>query len=428
MFVVSCILIPWDLWLTYSRGGWLIAALIVATFLITKFWKGKPPSGATVALCLLAALFVPLIVSPDAVSEELMRVRPASILDRIKDTMTVLQRLSYWKATLAMIRENMWFGVGWGAFEKAYPRYMIPGGYPVKLAHNNYLQVWAETGIIGLNAFVGLWLVVVYTFWRKARSSSVGSLRGIACGFGAAVIGFLAQSLTDFSLYLPTLAYLLFAMLGLLVAVPDNEKDKFSIRFPNLAAKAAAALVIVYMIFLYRSFAGLNLYLRVEAERNKAFPTELARRQGFKTDPRLQHAVLRNSVRLLRRSVQYFPLDSDSRHMLGDSYLRLAQMENAPLLLGDAIRQLERAAALDPWSPYVFQSLAVAYWVAGNAKSEQQMFQKALQAELQAAKNFPVNPEFHDKLVQIYKSLGMEQESAREAATAEELRKQYKEF
>jgi hypothetical protein len=430
LFLASCVLIPWDLWLTYSRGGWLTALVVFAVFLVVRFWKGKSPSVGTMLVVFFVALLAVSAISPNAVCEELMRVRHATILDRIRDSKTVIQRLSYWKAALAMIRENMWLGVGWGAFEKAYPRYMILGGYPVKLAHNNYLQVWAETGIIGLNAFIGLWLVFLYTFWRKARSCSVGELRGIACGLGAGIVGFLAQSLTDFSLYLPTLAYLVFAILGLLVAIPDSEseKDKFSIRFPNMAGVAGIALTVIYFMFLYKSFVGLNLYVRVEAERNKAFPTELARRQGFKADPRVQHAVLRNSVVLLKRSVRYFPLDSDSRHMLGDSYLRLAQSEGEPSLLGDGIRQLEQAGALDPWSPYIFQSLAVAYWVAGNTKSEPDLFRKALQAELQASRNFPVNPEFHDKLVQIYKSLGMEKKARAEAALSADLQKHYKEF
>ncbi|MBI5118074.1 O-antigen ligase family protein [Candidatus Poribacteria bacterium] len=430
LFLVSCVLIPWDLWLTYSRGGWLTAVVVVAVFLVVRFQKKNPPSPGTVLVIFLLALLAASVVTPDAVCEELMRVRHASILERIRDSKTVLQRLSYWKAGLGMIRENMWLGVGWGAFEKAYPRYMILGGYPVKLAHNNYLQVWAETGIIGLNAFIGLWLVFLYTFWRKAWSYSVGDLRGIACGLGAGIVGFLAQSLTDFSLYLPTLAYFIFAMVGLLVAIPDSEseEDKFSIRFPSKAGVVCIAVVAIYLVFLYRSFVGLNLYVRVEAERNKAFPTELARRQGFKADPRMQHAVLRNSLVLLKRSVRYFPLDSDSHHMLGDSYLRLAQSEGAPSLLVDAIKELERAGALDPWSPYVFQSLAVAYWVAGNSKTEPGLFRKALQAELQASRNFPVNPEFHDRLVQIYKALGMEKEAGAEAALSAELQKHYKEF
>jgi hypothetical protein len=327
-----------------------------------------------------------------------------------------------------MVKDNPWLGVGWGAFEKAYPRYMILGGYPVKLAHNNYLQVWAETGLLGLNAFIGMWLVSIYTFWRKARTEAPAELRPIACALGAGLIGFLVHSMVDFGLYLPTIMYCVYAFLGLLVAVPSRreEKDKFALRFPAAAAAISVAALCVFMVFLYRSFAALSIYMHVEEERNKAFPTQYAMARGFQSDPQRQRKVLAASVSPLKKSIDYFPLDADSRHMLGDTYVRMAQMENAPYLLGKAKEQLERAAELNPLSPYVYQSLATAYWIDGNKNRNPEMFQKALDAELRASENFPLNPEYHRKLVQIYKSLEMKERAQEHAQLAKELQKHFK--
>ncbi len=103
-------------------------------------------------------------------------------------------------------------------------------------------------------------------------------------------------------------------------------------------------------------------------------------------------------------------------------------MEKKPYLLSDAIRHFERAAELNPLSPEVFQSLATAYWIAGNTTEKAELFQLALEAELRASENFPVNPEYHDKLRQIYESLGMDEKAKEERRKFKELKKHYRRF
>ncbi len=431
LFAVSCILILWNLWLTYSRGAWLSAIAIIFVCLAARFLgKRNIPTGKVAAMLFGAILLAEVLTSADASSADSSATQEISIMSRLTDSVSVKQRISYWKAAIEMAKDKPWLGVGWGAYEKAYPRYMILGGYPVKLAHNNYFQVWAETGILGLNAFVGMWLVFLYTFWKKARPGAAGELRGIACGLGAANIGFLVNSLVDFALYLPTLMYYVYAFLGLLVAVPTDrdEKDKFTFKFSAYRALTLIAATCVLVWFVQRSYMALSLYMQVESERNKAFPTAFAIQQGFKADPERQRRVLRESIGRLERSVAYFPLSGNARHMLGDTYLRLAQMEKTPYLLSDAIRHLERAGELSPLSPEVFESLATAYWTAGNETKKPELFQKALEAELRASANFPVDPGYHDKLRQIYKSMGMHEEAEQERLKSQELKKHYKLF
>lgn len=428
-FIISCVLIPWNLWLTYSRGGWLSAVVIVFVIFTLMVWRKIAALRRNLAVLIFLSFFLgSVLMSGNADSAQKIHVREESLLQRLKDSTTIVQRFSYWETGWEMIKDKPWFGVGWGAFEKAYPRYMLLGGYPVKLAHNNYLQVWAETGVVGLNAFVGMWLIFCYAFWRKVRSESVGELRGIAIGLGAGVFGFLAHSMVDFDLYLPTLTYFVFALMGLLVAVPaqGDEEDKFTIRLPITVTLILIICACTYFLFLFRSFMGLSIANRVETERNTAFPTAFAMKRGFKPDPEKQRKVLEESIPFLKKSIRYFPLDADAHHMLGDTYLRLAQAEDAPYLLDEAITSFQRAGELNPLSPYVFQSLATAYWLYGNKMRKPEMFHKALQAEKRASENFPVNPEYHAKLAQIYRALRMKEEAKQETDIAGELRKHYK--
>ena len=426
-----CILIPWNLWLTKSRGGMLSMASVLLVFVIMGFWRKKKISTEKLAMILIVlALTTTFIAAGDAFSSEPVPEYDESIMSRLTDTVSIKQRITYWKAALEMVKDNPWFGVGWGAFEKAYPRHMILGGFPVKLAHNNYLQVWAETGIVGLNPFVGLWLVFLYTFWKKVRPGAAGELRGITIGLGAGVIAFLSNSLVDFLLYLPPFMYFVYAMLGLLVAVPteNTEKDKFSFRFSAFPAIASIAAVCFLILLLYWSFMGMRFFMKAEDRRTAALPTQFAMKRGISPPtPQEQQRVLRQCVPLLEKSREHFPLDSETHHMLGDTYLRLFQMEKSTHLLDMAIVHMKRSGELNPLSPQVFNSLATAYWIKGNTTANRDMFFKALEAEKRASENFPVNPEFHDRLRQIYESLGMKEEAKEEERKYRELKKHFKE-
>ncbi len=427
--VAPCVLIPWNLWLTGSRGGWLSTIAILFVLAAAGLWGRKKPVSEKVAAALIVVIVSAALLSGGAVySAEPGDEVTTSFMERLTDSVGITQRFTYWKAGLEMVKDSPWLGVGSGAFEAAYPRYMILGGYPVKLAHNNYVQVWAETGTIGLNAFVGMWLVFLYSAYRKARPGAVGDLRGIACGLGAGGIGFLVNSLVDFALYLPPLMYFVYAIMGFLVAIPSErtEGDKFTFRFSLFAGIGSIVAVCVFLGIVFESYQGLRISLNAKSERNKAFPTEYAREKGIRADPARQHQTLREITPLLKESIRHFPYDSETRHILGDVYLQLFSLEKDSRRLDEGVRQLKRAGELSPYSPYVFSSLAMAYWMMGNATGDRELFQKGLEAQLRASENFPVNPEFHEKLRQMYVSLGDKKKANEENLKKIELKKHYK--
>ncbi len=94
----------------------------------------------------------------------------------------VIERMAHWQAALEMLRYNLWTGVGFGCYEPAYSQFALIN-WPIALghAHNYYLNVAAETGLVGLAAYLFLWGAVFWQTWQATRRAK-GLLRGVAIG------------------------------------------------------------------------------------------------------------------------------------------------------------------------------------------------------------------------------------------------------
>jgi O-antigen ligase len=97
----------------------------------------------------------------------------------------VVERLAHWQAALSMFRYDLWTGIGFGCYEAAYPTFALIN-WPIALghAHNYYLNLSAETGLIGLAGYLVLWVVVFWKTWQVTRRA-----RGFARGLGIGLLG-----------------------------------------------------------------------------------------------------------------------------------------------------------------------------------------------------------------------------------------------
>lgn len=200
----------WMLVATYSRGAWV--SVFVAFLLMSAYKRNKK-----LILALVLVTAAGLAASPDLVKE---RVR--SIFD-LKNG-TIAQRCYLWNESLKMIEQNPWFGVGVNTYAKYEPYYkqLVSAETDVPkdqmYAHNGYLQTAAETGLVGLTAFLALLLYVLGTslkaFWRLAASRDPVAEAGVYVSFG--VLAFLAHSATDTNLHSTLLVNLLWLGLAMI--------------------------------------------------------------------------------------------------------------------------------------------------------------------------------------------------------------------
>ncbi|MBX6342426.1 MAG: O-antigen ligase family protein, partial [Thermomicrobiaceae bacterium] len=109
------------------------------------------------------------------------------------DNFAAVERMAHWQAGIAMFRAYPLTGVGIGNYNVRYPEFYVHPGFTVSRghAHNYYIQAAAETGIIGLAAYVILILSALATSLRAALRSptEIGKALGIgAVGVTAAVM------------------------------------------------------------------------------------------------------------------------------------------------------------------------------------------------------------------------------------------------
>jgi O-antigen ligase len=139
----------------------------------------------------------------------------------------VIERQAHWQAALEMWRYNFWTGVGFGCYEPAYRSFALIN-WPIALghAHNYYLNIAAETGLIGLMAYVVLWGAVFWQTWQATRRAS-GLLRGLAIGLLGTWTHLSVHHLFD-NLYVNNVHLYIGVLFGLLAYIirQTNEVDK----------------------------------------------------------------------------------------------------------------------------------------------------------------------------------------------------------
>ncbi len=171
-FTGSFIIIGAGLLASWSRGGWLAAAAALFVVIALRSRKGLAVAVGTAVAVVTAALVG--AVSPASLPASLgERVQGmAGILEAenaISQPVTdanfaVIERLAHWVAGYRMWESAPWLGIGPGNYAVVYEGFNLPlWTEPLGHAHNLYINILAETGVIGLAAFFLMW--VSFAVW-----------------------------------------------------------------------------------------------------------------------------------------------------------------------------------------------------------------------------------------------------------------------
>jgi len=224
-YTMSSIVMLIAIVMSWSRGAWLGlmgALIVVAVAIPRKSIHGLLLFGG--ALGLIGLLWVSGLVPTSIVSrletstQEFFAFEDVRGVDITPENFAVAERLAHWQAALNMTEAHPWFGVGLGNYEIAYPAYrLLNWTEPLGHAHNYYLNILAEGGIIGLLGYGKVWLFIIWVTWR-ARQHPDLLARFIMIGLLGTWVYLAIHSFFD-NLYVNNLFLHIGLMLGVLAAI-----------------------------------------------------------------------------------------------------------------------------------------------------------------------------------------------------------------
>jgi len=196
--------------LTYSRGAWIgtAVALLLLLPILKRGW-----------LVVGLALTTVMVTTAGNVL-----VRAESVATPEQGT-SYTSRVEIWQTSLKLLAEHPLRGVGLGNFGQAYGNFMVPDlpllaealGTPDE-AHDLFLNLAVEVGLVGAGAFAWLLVVGFLRAWQ-ARRSADRRVKIWGAGLAAGLVALLIHTTVDVLIYQGFTAILLFTYLGMMDAL-----------------------------------------------------------------------------------------------------------------------------------------------------------------------------------------------------------------
>jgi len=198
--------------LTQSRGG----LLAYATVLLVSAWSFAPDRKAGIRW---VAIVLVVCVRAAAVAGLLFQ-RLAEI-----DDFTTVSRLAIWGGAFTVFAHSPVLGAGFGNLRTLMGGLLnLPDGWTGD-AHNLYLELLAETGIVGFVAFAFLTITAMRKAMKQYHRAADEFSRIIGFAIFAAFTGVLVHGAVDYLFHTtPQVTALLFLLLGLIGAQSEDRE------------------------------------------------------------------------------------------------------------------------------------------------------------------------------------------------------------
>lgn len=136
------------------------------------------------------------------------------------------QRAEIWRATWQMIKDHPLLGVGFNGYWAAIPQYHNASGKLVpQQAHNDYLELMASGGLIGV-ALTGWFLFLLIKEMARSWRSHDSFCRAASMAASIGLFGVAVHSVVDFGLHITINALIFTALIVIAIAGRRVEDPK----------------------------------------------------------------------------------------------------------------------------------------------------------------------------------------------------------
>jgi len=210
-----CIVV-FSLVITQSRGAGISFVISMLALLISIAVNptGRNRFGFRVLVLAIICLSVAAFFGHEIISDR--------ILSAEQD---VSSRTEIWTLSTQLIKDFPMFGVGVGNYAAAIPLYESKNmGVFINHAHNDYLELMAEQGVVGFSIFALIILICALNALKVivyCKDPKVLIITGVGI-FG--VTSMLAHAVVDFNFYIPSNAAYFYVFLALMVCNSHRVK------------------------------------------------------------------------------------------------------------------------------------------------------------------------------------------------------------
>ena len=203
---------------TYGRASWIGLAGAVLVFLALLNWRWVP------VFLLVGLAAIPFL--PETIYNRILTIFNAG------EDSSVQYRFGIYETTRNLMEDYWARGVGLGTdvMKKVFQTYPtnFDGSYPVH-THNNYLQMWGETGILGLLAYLSLLLYQLKSGVKSFCAALDPRVKRMMAAAIGAFCGILVIGVAEYTWYYPRNMFtywFLFGVIGACIKLVRMEQDK----------------------------------------------------------------------------------------------------------------------------------------------------------------------------------------------------------
>jgi len=362
-----------------SRGIWISISLtlIFAIYMVIKFklFEIFEKNKKWMMALFIIFLIITIIYSTDnPLNKSRLTVTERALSTFDEQDPSVNARLLIWKTTFKMIKDKPLFGSGIGTFKLNYlnyqadflrnnPEYIKYSGKAAE-AHNEYLQMAAELGIVGLGTFLSILFVFYSLALKYLKSKHDHQDKIIIFGLLLGITSFLIHSLFTFPYHVPVLGSIFFIFLGLTVVYIDgfdlkeiNRKN--IIRIKINANQMIKNIIIVVMLLLVVFLIGPLVVKPYFAETHFFKGMKGYERQNYN-----------DALKDFKYAVWLDPYNGRILHALGSTYYHLdIQDEAQKILHGTKYYFNDRN---------IYRNLGLSYTQSGNYQEAEKEFKYAI--------------------------------------------------
>jgi len=200
--------------MTLSRGG-IIAFSVscLLLFVLARMRRGLRKKIGPLALVGLVLVLIVMVAGWDRIEDRFQELAEEH----------GLRRADVWLDSVGIVRDFPLFGTGFGTYTDSYPAYQSHSSTALyDHAHNDYVELAADTGLVGTVLFLGLAFLFLVKVFRQWLGRHRGYVKAMGAGGLASLSAMAVHGMTDFNLHIPSNALLLAVVAGLTYSVVFN--------------------------------------------------------------------------------------------------------------------------------------------------------------------------------------------------------------